>query len=63
LYPVFIYSNVVIISTSKFIDIQHVGKYTDDELKKFQYLPIDEYGVKVLNIIYNRGVGICFCFS
>jgi hypothetical protein len=62
LYPVFIYSNVIIMNTSKFIDVHHIGKYTDKELKKFQDLPVDEYGVKVLNIMYNRAVGISFCF-
>jgi hypothetical protein len=24
-------------------------------------LPVDEYGVKILNIMYNRAVGISFC--
>ena len=28
--------------------------YTEDELKKFQDLPRDELGVRVLNILYNR---------
>jgi hypothetical protein len=48
--------------TSKFVDVHYLGKYTDEELKKFQELPVDEYGVKILNILYNRSVGICFCF-
>jgi hypothetical protein len=47
---------------SKFIDVHYLRKYTDEELKKFQDLPVDEYGVKTLNIMYNRAVGICFCF-
>jgi Protein of unknown function (DUF4242) len=49
-------------SASKFIDVHHVGKYTNGELKKFQDLPKDQYGVKVLNIMYNREVGISFFF-
>jgi hypothetical protein len=48
-------------STSKFVDVHYLGKYTDEELKKFQDLPVDEYGVKILNIMYNRAVGISFC--
>jgi hypothetical protein len=50
------------VNASKFVDIHYLGKYTDEELKKFQDLPVDEYGVKVLNIMYNRAAGICFCF-
>jgi hypothetical protein len=49
-------------NASKFIDVHYLGKYTDEELKKFQDLHVDEYGVKTLNIMYNRAVGICFCF-
>jgi hypothetical protein len=47
---------------SKFVDVHHLGKYTDKELKRFQDLPVDEYGVRILNILYNRAVGICFYF-
>jgi hypothetical protein len=43
-----------------FVDVHHIGNYTDKELKKFQDLPIDNYGVKTLNIMYNRDVGISF---
>lgn len=52
----------VIMYTSKFIDVHSLGNYTDDELKKFQESPIDEHGVKILNILYNRAAGISFCF-
>jgi hypothetical protein len=48
--------------TSKFIDVHHLGSYTDEELKKYQESPPDEYSVKTLNILYNRATGICFCF-
>ena len=40
----------------------HLGAYTDKELKKYQDSPPDEYSVKTLNILYNRAIGICFCF-
>lgn len=52
----------MILCTSKFIDVHSLGAYTDEELKKFQESPIDEDGVKVLNILYNRATGISFCF-
>ena len=45
---------------SKFVDVHHLGNYTDEELKRFQDLPVDEYGVKILNIMYNRSTGISF---
>ena len=45
----------------KFLDVHPIGKYTDDELKKFQELPRDELGVKVVNIFYNKEIGISFC--
>jgi hypothetical protein len=49
-------------SKSKFIDVHYLGKYTDKELKGFQDLPVDEHGVRILKILYNRAAGICFCF-
>ena len=49
-------------NTSKFIDIHSLGRYSDKELKGFHELPIAEYGVKVLNIFYNRAAGISFCY-
>jgi hypothetical protein len=42
-----------------------LGAYTDKELKKSQDSPPDEYNVKTLktlNILYNKAIGICFCF-
>ena len=47
-------------STSKFVDVHYLGKYPDEEVKDFQDLPIAEYGVKTLNIMYKREVGISF---
>jgi hypothetical protein len=46
--------------TSRFIDVHSLGSYSDEELKKFQEYPVDEHGVKVLNIFYNRVVGLSF---
>jgi hypothetical protein len=44
------------------MDIHPLGRYSDRELKSFQELATDEYGVRVLNIFYNRAAGISFCF-
>jgi hypothetical protein len=46
----------------KFHDVHSLGNYTEGELKKYQELPKDELGVKVLNILYNEEIGISFCF-
>jgi hypothetical protein len=45
----------------KFLDVHSLGEYSEDELKKSQELPRDEFGVKVLNILYNEEVSISFC--
>jgi Protein of unknown function (DUF4242) len=45
----------------KFLDVHSLGGYSEDELKKSQELPRDEFGVKVLNILYNEKVSISFC--
>jgi hypothetical protein len=55
-------NNIDYMNTSKFVDVHYLGKYTDEELKKFQELSVEEYGVKVLNILYIRIIGIYFCF-
>ena len=38
-----------------------MGGYTDDDLKKSQKEPRDEFGVKVLNIFYDTESGMIFC--
>jgi hypothetical protein len=47
--------------TSRFIDVHSLGDYTDKELKELQESPMDEYGVRIVNIFYNRAAGISFC--
>jgi Protein of unknown function (DUF4242) len=47
--------------TSRFIGVHSLGDYTDKELKKFQEPPMDEHGVRVVNIFYNRATSISFC--
>jgi hypothetical protein len=44
-----------------FIDFHSIGRYTEDDLKKSQKEPRDEFGVKVLNTSYDTHSGIMFC--
>jgi hypothetical protein len=44
-----------------FIDFHSLGKFTEDELKKVQEMPRDEYGVKTLNTFYDIESGVMFC--
>jgi Protein of unknown function (DUF4242) len=44
-----------------FIDFHSMGAFTEDDLKKSQKEPRDEFGVKVLNIFYDMGSGMIFC--
>jgi hypothetical protein len=38
-----------------------MGKFTEDDLKKSQMEPRDEFGVRVLNIFYDMDSGMVFC--
>jgi hypothetical protein len=38
-----------------------MGRYTEDDLKKSQKEPRDEFGVKILNIFYDMEFGTMFC--
>ena len=44
-----------------FIDFHPIGRYTEDDLRKSQNEPRDEFGVKVLNIFYDIDAGMIFC--
>jgi hypothetical protein len=44
-----------------FMDFHSMGKYTEDDLKKSQNEPRDEFGVKVLNTFYDMDTGMMFC--
>lgn len=44
-----------------FLDIHSIGTSTEDELIKAQSSPRDEFGVKVVNILYNTEVGNIYC--
>ena len=47
---------------SKFLDVHSLeGIRDEDALRKLQQSPIDEFGVKHINILFNRQANICFC--
>ena len=43
------------------MDFHSIGKYTEEDLKRSQKEPRDEFGVKVLNIFYDMDSGMIFC--
>jgi hypothetical protein len=46
----------------KFLDVHSLeGIRDEDTLRKLQQSPMDEFGVKHLNILFNRQANICFC--
>ena len=44
-----------------FLDFHSMGNYTEDDLKKGQNKPRDEFGVKTLNTFYDPDSGMMFC--
>jgi len=38
-----------------------MGRFTEDDLKKSQNEPRDEFGVKILNTFYDDESGMMFC--
>jgi hypothetical protein len=48
---------------AKFLDVHSLeGIHDEDTLRNLQQSPIDEFGVKHINIMFNRQANICFCF-
>jgi hypothetical protein len=46
----------------KFLDVHSLEGIRDEgTLRKLQQSPMDEFGVKHLNILFNRQANICFC--
>ena len=43
---------------ARFLDSHKIGSFTEEQLMKLQTLPIDEFGVKHLNILYNYEANI-----
>jgi hypothetical protein len=47
----------------KFLDVHSLEGIRDEgTLRKLQQSPMDELGVKHINIMFNRQANICFCF-
>ncbi len=46
----------------KFLDSHPLKGAKKETLKKFQNLPVDEFGVKHLNLIYSEDDDRMFCF-
>ena len=46
----------------KFLDSHPLKDATPETLKKFQNSPVDEFGVKHLNLIYSEDDNRMFCF-
>ncbi len=49
-------------SMPKFIDSHHMKGAKPETLKKLQDAPVDEFGVKHLNLIYSEDEDRMYCF-
>jgi Protein of unknown function (DUF4242) len=54
------YNNTL--SMSKFLDVHSLANMSESMIRKLQGAPPDEFGVKQLNVLYNRVADLCFCF-
>jgi hypothetical protein len=43
-----------------FLDV-HKLPFSEDHLKELSDSPIDEFGVRHVNLFYNKGANVCFC--
>jgi hypothetical protein len=46
---------------ARFLDSHKIGSFTEEQLMNLQKSPIDEFGVKHLNILYNYEADIVYC--
>jgi len=46
----------------KFLDVHSFHSLGEEAVKELQQSPADEFGVKHLNILYNRASDLCFCY-
>jgi hypothetical protein len=46
---------------ARFLDAHKIGSFTEEQLMKLQKSPIDEFGVKHHNILYNYEADIVYC--
>jgi hypothetical protein len=43
-----------------FLDV-HKVPFTEDQLKELCNSPVDEFGVSIVNLFYNKEANVCFC--
>jgi len=46
---------------SRFLDSHKIGSFTKEQLMKLQNSPLDEIGVRHLNILYNYETNAVYC--
>lgn len=46
---------------TRFLDTHKIGCYTEEQLMESQKLPRDEFGVVVIDILYNYEADIMYC--
>ena len=44
-----------------YLDAHDLGNMTDEQLKQAQNSPMDEFGVRAKNMLYNREVNMLYC--
>ena len=47
---------------SRFLHVHSFTNVNESTIRKLQGAPPDEFGVKQLNVLYNRAADLCFCF-
>jgi hypothetical protein len=47
---------------AKFLDVHSFHSLGESAVKELQLSPPDEFGVKHLNILYNKANDLCFCY-
>jgi len=45
---------------SRFLDVHSLTNINESSIRKLQGAPPDEFGVKQLNVFYNRAADLCF---
>lgn len=46
---------------ARFLDSHEIGSFNEEQLMKLQASPVDEFGVKHLNILYNYEANVVYC--
>jgi uncharacterized protein DUF4242 len=46
----------------KFLDVHSFLSLGEWKVRELQRSPLDEFGVKHLNIMYNKASDLCFCY-